>query len=93
MDALRKEPSETHYYICLRVLIGHFYHIIQCLLHKRTQEELFSAFITGIITPLSSSPEYLVCFYYVVPVTQVFTGCVLFVMALSRLRAEFEAHL
>lgn len=27
--------------------------------------------------PLFSSPEYLVCFYYMVPVTHVLTGCVL----------------
>ena len=63
-----------------------------CLLHKHRQEGLFSGFITGVITPLSSSPEYLVCFYYVVPVTHVLTGCV-FCDGFSGLGTKLEAHL
>lgn len=81
-DGCSKKRTTWNALFYLRVLIGHFYHIIQCLLHKHTEEELFSGFITGIIMPLFSSPESLVCFYYMVPVTHVLLGCVLFVMAL-----------
>lgn len=67
-DALRKEPPETHYYICVKMLIKHLYHIISVFFINIHRRKNFSVV-------LLYRNNYASLQFSMVPVTHVLTSC------------------